>query len=226
MTLAPQIAFRNMNAVPELEAAVQKEAIGLDRYFDRIVNCRVVIEGPRRQEYGGLYNIRVNLGVPGDELVVEHNPTLHSRLKESETARKTRQSEPNRERRDARRAIHEAFQEMRRQLQDYARRMRGDTKQHESLLSGTVTRLSPEGDFGFLETGGEVGGSGVYFHRNSVLAGQFDRLRIGSQVRFADETGEKGRQASTVRLVRSRRQGRRAAASAPLPGAQREGAAS
>jgi len=221
MTLA-QIAFRNMDTAPELEAAVQKEASGLDRFFNRIMSCRVVIEGPRRQEYGGLYNIRIDLGVPGEELVVEHNPTLHTGLQGLEAMRKTKQSEPHRERRDARRAIHEAFKEMRRQLQDYARRMRGQAKQHEGMLVGTVTKLSPEEGFGFLEADGRE----VYFHRNSVLAGPFDRLRIGSQVRFAEEMGEKGPQASTVRLVRSTRQGRHSAASVPLPGANREGAAS
>jgi cold shock CspA family protein len=72
----------------------------------------------------------------------------------------------------------------------------------------------------------DADGREIYFHRNAVLAGHFDRLRIGSQVRFAEEAGEKGPQASSVRLVRSTRQGRRAAASALLPVAHRGGAAS
>jgi len=221
MTLTPQVTFRNMETAPELEADVLKEAGGLDRFFNRIMSCRVVIEGPRRQEYGGLYNVRIDLGVPGEELVVEHNPTLHTGLQATEAMRKTKKSEPHRERRDARRAIHEAFREMRRRLQDYARRMRGDTKHHEGLSLGTVTKLSPEEGFGFLEADGH----GVYFHRNSVLAGHFDRLRVGSQVRFTEEAGEKGAQASSVRLIRSARQGRSAATNVPLP-APREGAAS
>jgi len=222
MTVAPQITFRNMETAPELDAAVQKEASGLDRFFNRITSCRVVIEGPRRQEYGGIYSVRIELAVPGEQLVVDQNPTLHAGLQEAEAQRKTKQSEPHRERRDARLAIHEAFREMRRRLQDYARRMRGDTKHHEGLSLGTVTKLSPEEGFGFLETDGH----GVYFHRNSVLAGHFDRLRIGSQVRFAEEAGEKGPQASSVRLVRSARQGRSAAANALLAGTHPEGAAS
>jgi cold shock CspA family protein len=202
-----------MGSVPDLEAAVLKEANGLDRFFDQITSCRVVIEAPRRREYGGLYNIRIDLSVPGEELVVEHNPTLHTTLQGLEAERKTKQSEPNRERRDAGHAIHEAFEEMRRQLQDYAKQLRGQPKQHDGMSLGTVTKLSPEEDFGFLEGDG----GGVYFHRNSVLAGHFDRLRIGSQVRFTEEMGEKGPQASSVRLIRSTQQGRRAAASALLP---------
>ena len=50
MTLAPQITFRNMDTAPEIEAAVLKEAGGLERFFPRIMSCRVAIEGPRRQE--------------------------------------------------------------------------------------------------------------------------------------------------------------------------------
>jgi len=199
MTVAPQVTFRNMETDPELDAAVQKEAGGLDRFFNRIVSCRVVIEG-------GPFRVRIELGAPGEELVVDYNSTLRA----------------NPRRTEARAAIHEAFQEMRRRLQDYARRMRGDMKHHEGLSQGTVTKLSPEEGFGFLETDGH----GVYFHRNSVLAGHFDRLRIGSQVRFTEEAGEKGPQASSVRLVRSARQGRSAAANALLAGTHREGAAS
>ncbi len=133
-----------------------------------------MIEQPRRQEEGGLYHVRVRLGVPGEELVVDRDPTLH----------------------DAGRAVREAFPEMRRQLRDYARRLRGETKQHEAASLGTVTELSRKEGFDFLEADGRA----VCFHRNSVLAGHFDRLRIGSSVRFADEVGEKGAQASSVRV--------------------------
>jgi cold shock CspA family protein len=212
-----------MDSAPELEEAVRRESSGLNRFFNRIVSCRVVIEGPSRQEYGGLYNIRIDLGVPGEELVVEHNPTLHTDLQELEAMRETKQFEPNRERRDVHRAIHEAFREMRRQLRDYARRMRGETKQqHAGPSLGTVTKLSAEEGFGFLDADGRE----IYFHRNAVLAGHFDRLRIGSRVHFAEEMGEKGPQASSVRLVRSTRQGRRAATSVLLPVAHRGGTAS
>jgi cold shock CspA family protein len=212
MTLAPQITFRNMETAPALEAAVLKEAGGLERFFPRIMSCRVAIEGPKRQE-GGLFNIRIDLGLPGEELVVERNPSLHTVLQNLETLRKTKGSEPGRERRCPRRAIHAAFHEMRRQLQDYARRMRGPMKQRERLPVRKVIRLSPDADFGFIESDGRE----IYFHRNSVMAGQFDRLRIGSPVRFAEEAGDKGPQASSVRLVRATRQRGQAAATVLIP---------
>jgi cold shock CspA family protein len=200
-----------MDSAPKLEAAVLREAKKLDLFFPRIMSCRVAIEGPKRQE-GGQYQVRIDLGVPGKELVVERDANLHSSLQDLKAVGKTKDSEPTRERRDAQVAIHEAFREMRRQLQDYARRMRGSTKQREGLSAGIVTRISPDDGSGFIEADGH----GVYFHSNSVLDGHFDRLRIGSRVRFAEETGEKGPQASSVRLVRPARQGRNAAASVLL----------
>jgi len=214
MTLAPQITFRNMQSSPKLEAAVLKEASHLERFFPRIMSCRVAIEGPRREEFGGLYRVRIDLGVPGEELLVEQTPTLRGSLRAREAMRRTKEDEPHRERRYPELAIREAFHEMRRRLQDYVQRMSGETKQHEALSTGNVVRLSPDEGYGFIETDD---GHEVYFHRNSVLDGHFKRLRIGSRVRFDEEMGEKGPQATTVALVRAARQGRQAGTSVVVP---------
>lgn len=208
MTLPPQITLRNMEPVPNLEAGVLKEIAGLERFFKRIMSCRVMIEGPRGRRYGGLYKVRIDLGVPNEELVVEHSPSLHGTLKDVEAPSKTKQSEPNRIHRDAQRAIHDAFQEMRRRLQDYVRRMRGQTKQHDPEMEAKIIKLFPEKDYGVLET---PDGREVYFHRESVLDKHFDRLRIGSAVHFAEETGDKGPQATTVKLMHPTKQARSAA---------------
>ena len=76
--------------------------------------------------------------------------------------------------------------------------MQGQVKQHEGLPVGTVMKLDPSGEFGFLET---ADGREFYFHRNSVLDPWFSRLVIGARVSFAEEMGEKGPQASTVKLL-------------------------
>jgi cold shock CspA family protein len=96
--------------------------------------------------------------------------------------------------------IRDAFKEARRQLQDYVRRARGQTKIHEPMPAGRVSKLFPDEDYGFLETADE---REIYFHRNSVLNRAFDRLKIGSSVSFTEEIGEKGAQASTVRPLRA-----------------------
>ncbi len=208
MTLPPQITLRNIEPVPNLEASILREISVLERFFKRIMSCRVMIEGPRGRRYGGLYKVRIDLGVPNEELLVEHSPSLHGSLKDLEAPSKTKQSEPNRIHRDVRRAIHDAFQEMRRRLQDYVRSMRGQTKQHEPEMQAKVVKLLPQKDHGFLET---PDGREVYFHRGSVLDTHFDRLRVGSVVQFAEETGEKGLQATTVKLLHPAKHARSAA---------------
>jgi cold shock CspA family protein len=94
-------------------------------------------------------------------------------------------------------AINDTFKGARRRLQDHVRRMQGQVKTHEAQPIGTVIRLDPTGDSGFLET---ADSREIYFHKNSVLDGAFPRLSVGARVVFAEEAGDKGPQASTVRL--------------------------
>ena len=84
-------------------------------------------------------------------------------------------------------------------VQDFVRRQRGDTKPHERARHGHVAKLFAYEGYGFL---GTPEGDELYFHRNSVLDGAFDRLKIGDRVRFVEEAaGEAGPHASTVALV-------------------------
>ncbi|HEY4738081.1 MAG TPA: cold shock domain-containing protein, partial [Xanthobacteraceae bacterium] len=129
----------------------------------------------------GLYEIKIHLALPeGREVSVARTPPADERHA------------------DLTFAINDAFKHARRQLQDHVRRMQGQVKHHESQPIGTVKNLDASGEFGFLEA---ADGHEVYFHRNSVLDGAFDHLAVGTQVTFAEEIGEKGPQASTVRLL-------------------------
>jgi cold shock CspA family protein len=85
-----------------------------------------------------------------------------------------------------------------RQIEEAAREMRDQIKQHPVESHGRVAKFLAPGDSGFIET---PDGREVYFHRNAVLNEAFNRLTVGSEVRFVEEDGEKGAQASTVRLV-------------------------
>jgi cold shock CspA family protein len=76
--------------------------------------------------------------------------------------------------------------------------MEGRVKSHEAQPIGTVVRLDPAGEFGFLRSSD---GREIYFHRNSFLDGDFSDLTVGSRVSFADEIDEKGAQATTVKLL-------------------------
>jgi cold shock CspA family protein len=181
--LPVQIAFRGMEKNRTVDTLVRRKTSWLGRYFPRLTSCRVMVEAPhRRGRTGSLYHVRLDLTLPGGEIVVRRDPPEHAAHE------------------DLRVAIRDAFDAARRQLMDDARRRRGQVKGHEGTPYGRVTRLFPEG-FGFLET---EDGREIYFHGNSVLDG-FDQLKVGSHVRFAEERGNEGPQASTIVLAGRRR---------------------
>lgn len=122
MTFEPQITFRNMSAMTELEEAVVKEVEGLERFFPRIVGCHVTIAAPGRREHSGLFSIQIDLAVPGEKLIVKHSPDLRLTRHNSATAEGA--PETPGDTREAMLALHQAFHETRRRLQDYVRRLR------------------------------------------------------------------------------------------------------
>jgi cold shock CspA family protein/ribosome-associated translation inhibitor RaiA len=177
MQLPLQVTFRNMEPSEFIERAVREKAERLNRYFPRIMSCRVIVEAPHRHHLQGkLYHVRIDIGVPGEELVVAREPSLH------------------RAHRDVYVAIRDAFRAARRELMDHARRFRREVKTHAGPTLGRVVHIEATG-FGFLET---TDGREIYFHANSVLSGGFERLAVGDTVRFVEEQGIEGPQASTV----------------------------
>ncbi len=180
MKLEVQVTFRDMEPSRGIEQAIREKAAKLDQFHDRITGCRVVVAAPHRHHHKGrLYNVRIDMTVPGGELVVNRDnsqATAHH---------------------DVHVAIRDAFNAARRQLQDYARRRRGEVKTHPAGGAARVSKLFSAKGYGFIETSD---GREIYFHENSVVEG-FQRLTLGTRVRFTEEEGQKGPQASTVRLV-------------------------
>jgi cold shock CspA family protein len=182
-----QITFRNMDSSPSLEAQIRRRADELEQFFGRITGCRVMVEAQHRHHHQGrLFHIRIDLTLPGSEIVVSRDPAEHHAHE------------------DAHVAVADAFDAARRQIEDKARRMHGQTKQHEEASVGTVSSLIAEAGYGFLIT---AEGDEVYFHRNSVASGGFNRLAVGDKVHFVVHPGEgeKGPQASSVTLLGGRR---------------------
>lgn len=131
MELPIQITYRNMEPSPAVTARVEAEAAKLDTFFDRITSCRVVIEAPHRHhKWGELFHVRIELSVPGAELVVSHEPTPHSALSHDDEAALQKHFEIHPEHKDVYVAIRDAFGSARRQLQDHVKRMRGEVKSH------------------------------------------------------------------------------------------------
>jgi ribosomal subunit interface protein len=178
-----RITFKEMEPSDAVETCVQEHAAKLEKFYDPIIHCHVVVEAPDRHSiHGGLYGIHIDITVPGDEVVVSH------------------QGPKDQAHEDVYVALRDAFRAARRQLQDVARKKRGHVKHHELPQRARVTKLYLAEDYGFLEGHDELE---VYFHRNAVLDEAFDELHIGSLVRYvlAEGEGEAGPQASTVELI-------------------------
>jgi cold shock CspA family protein/ribosome-associated translation inhibitor RaiA len=177
-----QIDFQGLNASPTTREAITKHVAELEERCGRLTACRVVLKGPgKHHRTGGLYEVNIRLTLPdGREVDISRTPKADERHS------------------DLTFAIDDAFKRARRQLQDQVRRLQGNVKQHEGPPIGTVARLDELGEFGIIAT---ADGQEIYFHRNSVLNGGFGKLKVGARVTYFEEAGEKGPQASTVRLL-------------------------
>jgi cold shock CspA family protein/ribosome-associated translation inhibitor RaiA len=176
------ISFQNSEPSEEIRSEVERQAKHLEKFHDRITSCNVTVIAPQsRHQKGGLFKIDIRIAMPPHKDII---------------VTKTHGDAPEHEHVAV--AIKDAFSAARRQVEDAVREMRGQVKPHEEEDHGHVAKFLAGENCGFI---GTADGREVFFHRNSVLDDAFDRLTVGSEVRFIEEMGEKGPQASTVRLV-------------------------
>jgi cold shock CspA family protein/ribosome-associated translation inhibitor RaiA len=181
MKLEPQITFRQFEPTAETKESIRKHVAKLDEICNQIVHCRVLVEMPHQHHRdGNLYQVRIDLSVPDEEIAVSHESAAHT------------------ESRDLNVAIRDAFNEAQRKLEDYVNRHRRYVKEHSDLPHAKIRMILSHADHGFLDT---LDGREIYFHRNSVVNAKFDDLKPGTEVTFVEEQGEKGPQASTVHVV-------------------------
>lgn len=200
MTLIPtQITFRGLAPNEALESEIRERVSWLEQFYAGIVRCRVLVEVPHRHRHDGRhFHVRIETTVPGGPpIVVSHEPSLHGRLKDVEDDAHRKDDEIESVHRYARVAVREAFDATRRRLEDFAREQRGTVKAHEVPAHGEVVELSKVDGYGFIQAGEQR----IYFNRASVLDEAFDDLAVGAAVAFVEEKGDKGPQASTVRLL-------------------------
>lgn len=114
MQTEPEIVFHNLDHSPAIETLVRERLEKLDRLFDGIVSCRVVIErSQHRHRKGDLFAVNIVVGVPGQQLVVNRaGPKDHAHE-------------------DIKVALRDSFDAAGRQVEDHARKVRGDVKHHE-----------------------------------------------------------------------------------------------
>jgi len=178
-----KITFRNVRKTPDIEALIGKQAAKLERVCNHIVSCRMAVEKPQQhQRTGNPFRVRIDVTVPPQhELVVIREASegdLHERL-------------PT--------VLRGAFGVMRRQIKKLAEKQRSQVKTHpEQAVGGFVSLLLRREAYGFIRS---LDGREIYFHENSMPAGEFGRLEIGTGVRWVEEQGEKGPQASALRIV-------------------------
>jgi len=108
MQIPLQITLRGLEHSDALESHIRDKAKKLEEFFDHITSCRVLVEMPHKHHHQGkLYNIRIEISVPGYEIVANREYAE-----------------------DVYVALRDAFDAAIRQLEDYARKIRGDVKKH------------------------------------------------------------------------------------------------
>ena len=186
-----EIAFHNIESSAWAEQEIRARVADLEKLYDRLTYCRVRIDQRAKDRSGTIPPVvHIELGIPGrSDLVVSHEP--------DHLLRKYRHP-------DLHKAINEAFRIAARQLVDLKGQRDGRSKDahhdagNQSL--GQVAEITPEQDFGFLMT--KEGGL-LYFHRNSLLNGDFDRLERGDEVHYNEDMGDTGQIATKVRVKRN-----------------------
>ncbi len=187
MDVPLSVSFGDVRKTEEMDELIAEEVARLEKVCDHIISCRITVDRPHKhQNQGSPYRVCVDLQVPPrHEIVAKNNPNtgdMHDSL---------------------RKVMRSTFDKARRQLREVVDKKRQEVKAHpDQQAQALVERIFPDQGYGFLrtvETGREI-----YFHANSVLHNDFDRLEVGTGVRFAEELGEKGPQASTVEIVEKR----------------------
>jgi cold shock CspA family protein/ribosome-associated translation inhibitor RaiA len=161
-----------------IEAKIIEKSVKLEKFYDRIMGCRVVVEETQRRHHqGNVYSVRIDITVPGKELAVSRQESA-----------------------DAYVAVRDAFDTAARLLEEHSRQQRGVVKSHAEPPVGRIVKIFPESDFGFIKT---IDDREIYFHRNSVLDNvDFKDLKFGTEVTFIEEQGKEGPQAARVALSR------------------------
>ncbi len=175
MQIPLQITIRNMQNSDAIETYIREKTQKLNDFFAHIISCRVVVEMPHKhQNQGKQFNVRIDLGVPGNELVVnrDHHEDIYV-------------------------ALRDAFDATKRQLEDYVHRLRRETKTHAPECIGHVVRINHKEGFGFI-TGSD--GTEHYFNRDNVVSPSFERMKVGDEVKFIEETTAERPQAKRVSI--------------------------
>jgi cold shock CspA family protein len=183
MDVPIELSFKDVPKSDAVDELVREQADKLDDICKGMTSCRVSIEKRHQsQRQGHPYRVRIIARVPpGHELVVKRESSegdMHVTLST---------------------VIIDAFEALNRQCRELNERQRHNVKRHpEQEVMGFVVRLFREDGYGFIKTTEE---REIYFHQNSVIHNDWERVEIGTGVRFVETQGDEGPQATTVEIV-------------------------
>jgi cold shock CspA family protein/ribosome-associated translation inhibitor RaiA len=184
MQVPLEISYRDVPKTDGLEALIRERAAKLERICSHMTSCRVAVEkNHEHQNTGNPYRVRIHMTVPpGHELVAKREST-RGNMHDSLFA-----------------VVRKAFRAAEKQLRSLDKKQEGQLKSHPNQqMMGIVANLFPDQGYGFIKRLEDQ--QDIYFHRNSVLHKDFQRIQVGTGVRFVVEEGEKGPQATTVEIV-------------------------
>jgi ribosome-associated translation inhibitor RaiA/cold shock CspA family protein len=187
MKVPPEITYRGVDKTDAIDALINEKIAKLEQVCDHISSCHIAVEKVHdRPSSGSPYRVRLDITLPpSHELVAESNPSEENQYVGLDTV------------------IRDAFSKAWRQLRDQSKLQqeydKGQVNDGAYDTTALVTKLFREQGYGFLKT---LDGEDIHFNRNSVLHDDFDRLDIGTGVRFEAVEDEQGIvHATTVQIV-------------------------
>lgn len=183
--LVPEIVFHGVDRTEWVENYIADRLRKLERFAQGITRCHVALkqeQGSHRK--GNVYSVTVEVHIPP-----QHDLAA---TKQKEILDMPSQLPA---------VINTAFGAIERQVKKTAELRRHEQKVHmaDGQSHAVVEKLFVVEGYGFLRTVDE--NRQIYFHRNSVLNDDFERLAVGTEVRFSEEEGEEGPQASSLHIV-------------------------
>lgn len=173
MQIAPRISYRNLDPSPAVEMVVARRTEKLEQIFDRIIGCDVSLEAPdRRKRHGRTLRAHLVVHLPGPDLSVDRTVAQGSAQK------------------DLMLAVNRAFSVAEKLLKQHKKVMGGlEVKHHAPVLQGEIALLERELGHGWLRAND---GREVYFQKDALTGDDWNRLSVGTRIRFREMQGEKG----------------------------------
>ncbi len=167
-----QIEARNVTLLPEWEEKANEEIAKITGHFPGLIHhLRVYIIGTKHHRHG-FFEIHIIASVPQETIMVKRKGERVRLL------------------------IVKCFDNLDRQIKGYNRKRQGITKHHTIHPVASIKKIFHEKGYGFIET---TSGEEIYFQRNAVKNISFKDLKVGDPIRYEEELGEKGAQATWLK---------------------------